>query len=61
MSKQPNKRFSDGFMIIIGDTVDYDSEAEFYKTPSKVGQKVPTDKEKLDKFAKAAGHKPEDK
>lgn len=44
MSKAPD-RFSDGFQIIIGDKVDFDSEAEAYNAPSKVGQKF-TPKEK---------------
>jgi hypothetical protein len=41
MSDKPNDRMSDGFMMIVGDKVDYDSEAESTKTPSKVGEKVP--------------------
>lgn len=35
-------RFSDGFIVEVGDKVDYDSEATFYKAPSKVGDKAKT-------------------
>jgi hypothetical protein len=48
MSDDPNSdRFSDGFQVIIDNEVAYDSEAEFYGTESKVGQKVPNAKPKL--------------
>jgi hypothetical protein len=38
--KEANKRMSDGFQMIIGDEVVFDSEAETTNTKSKVGTKV---------------------